>query len=714
MKNSIIRHFKIIFPLAHFLAVLILVLLLFRTYNATLLVVKDQFTAQQLLVAQQTAVGMEKTITMSVKELHELSKENAIITSDIKESRKAIRKKFEHMKYFNINDAGLLDTKGIIKVSISAPHFEGAYFLYRELFKKIRGLKTPTVLFETITLKVAEKEQKALIVAMPLFSPDAEFTGALFFDILILEVTKDFIPLDSPESAFWLIDAKGTILYNSHHQQGTFDDRVDTADPPSRAFLEAVKSSTAAQSEYLSPQGDKAIAATYPLRVGNLTWSLMISTPEGAISTLLKSSSARYTLAIIIVLLLVASTSFLIIYLINKWSVELDSIVKARSKELSLSEAKLRRIVETINDLFWEADRNGTYTYVSPTAKKIIGYNPQELVGKTIFDIMPEEDAQTLRENLQKLVTTKQPFHNLERKIVNKAGALIVFETNGAPILDEKGNLLGVRGADRDITLRKHNEKELQKYAVQLEEVRSTLEHTVEERTMELRKAHESLIRKEKLAVLGELAGSVSHELRNPLGVIKNAIYFFKMRMHTFDDEEVKENIELINKEITTANKIIYDLLDFTRDKSPVRLEVNLNQLVQEMLSKSPIPDTVRVLKDLAEFMVPIAIDPTQIAQVFSNLIENALQAMGEGGTLRVATRADNTTVAVIFTDNGCGIPQDNLEKIFDPLFTTKTKGIGLGLVIAKNLVEANGGTVTVKSDGRSGTTFTVLFPRKA
>jgi signal transduction histidine kinase len=184
--------------------------------------------------------------------------------------------------------------------------------------------------------------------------------------------------------------------------------------------------------------------------------------------------------------------------------------------------------------------------------------------------------------------------------------------------------------------------------------------------------------------------------------------------MHTFDDKEVKENIDLINKEITTANKIISDLLDFTRDKSPVRLNVNLNQLVQEMLSKSPIPDTVRVQKDLAESMVPIAIDPTQIAQVFSNLIENAFQAMGEGGTLRVATRADNDTVAVSFTDDGCGIPQDNLDKIFDPLFTTKTKGIGLGLVITKNLVEANGGTITVESDGTSGSTFTLLFTRKA
>ena len=151
MKNSIIRNFKIIFPLAHFLAVLILVLLLFRIYNETLLAIKGQFTAQQLLLAQQTAVGIEKTITMSVKELHELSKENSIINSDIQGSRKEIRNKFEHLNYLNINDAGLLDKKGIINVSISAPHFEGAYFLYREFFKKVRALKSSTVLFQTIT-----------------------------------------------------------------------------------------------------------------------------------------------------------------------------------------------------------------------------------------------------------------------------------------------------------------------------------------------------------------------------------------------------------------------------------------------------------------------------------------------------------------------------------------------------------------------------------
>ncbi len=112
--------------------------------------------------------------------------------------------------------------------------------------------------------------------------------------------------------------------------------------------------------------------------------------------------------------------------------------------------------------------------------------------------------------------------------------------------------------------------------------------------------------------------------------------------------------------------------------------------------------------------MVPIAIDPTQVAQVFLNLIENGLQAMEEGGgTLKVSTRVTDTTFEVSFADEGCGIPEDNLGQIFDPLFTTKTKGIGLGLAISKSMVEANGGSISVESNGEKGSTFTVRFAKK-
>jgi signal transduction histidine kinase len=256
--------------------------------------------------------------------------------------------------------------------------------------------------------------------------------------------------------------------------------------------------------------------------------------------------------------------------------------------------------------------------------------------------------------------------------------------------------------------------KELEKNTVALEAARNNLESKVEERTMELKNAHQALVKKEKLAVVGEMASSVSHELRNPLGVIKNAIYFLSMHEDTFKNEELKDNLHIIMREINTANKIISDLLDFTRDKKPIRLDINLNQLVKEMLSKASIPNNIKVTTELTEDMATVSIDPTQVAQIILNLVDNAVQSMEEGGTLTIATTVTNGTTDIIFTDEGCGISKENLERIFDPLFTTKTKGIGLGLAISKSMAETNGGSIVVESDGKKGSTFIVRFTQRS
>jgi PAS domain S-box-containing protein len=353
--------------------------------------------------------------------------------------------------------------------------------------------------------------------------------------------------------------------------------------------------------------------------------------------------------------------------------------------------------------------------YVSPVVKKILGYKPEEMIGRTIFDLMDQDDSQEFRETLKEIGRSKKPFNNLERITVHKAGNKIILETNGTPILDAAGNLEGFRGSDRDITERKRAEKALQQYAVDLEEARNNLEIKVNERTKELQIAHESLMRREKLAVLGELSSSVSHELRNPLGVIRNAIYFLNMKLSEDEDDSIRDNLKIISKEINTANKIITDLLDFTRDKSPVTLEVDVNQLAREMLSKTVMPDNINIVTDFNEELKPISVDPTQVAQVFINLIENGIGAMENGGTLTVSTRTNNNhAVEAVFTDTGCGIPEENMDRIFEPLFTTKAKGIGLGLVVSKKMAEANGGTLHVESEEGSGSIFTVSFFKRS
>lgn len=258
------------------------------------------------------------------------------------------------------------------------------------------------------------------------------------------------------------------------------------------------------------------------------------------------------------------------------------------------------------------------------------------------------------------------------------------------------------------------------------------LEQRVAERTRQLLDTQEELVRKEKLAILGQLSGSVGHELRNPLGVMSNAVYFLKM-VNAAADETTREYLDIIQQEIDNSLQIITDLLDFARTKTPQVITITVRQLLQESIGKGTLPENVTLYDDIRETLPAVTVDPLQMSQVFRNLITNALQAMPNGGALRVAARqilnsesgilssgsksilqnvpSDRDFVEIKIEDSGEGISAENMKKMFQPLFTTKAKGIGLGLVVCKNLVEANGGGITLESKPGTGTTITVVLP---
>ena len=226
-----------------------------------------------------------------------------------------------------------------------------------------------------------------------------------------------------------------------------------------------------------------------------------------------------------------------------------------------------------------------------------------------------------------------------------------------------------------------------------------------------LREAQDTLVRHERLAALGELAGGVAHELRNPLGAIKNAAYFLNMALED-PDPEVSETIEILNREVTGSQKILNDLLGFARPQQPNLQKVDINNVVQQALSRAATPENVEVDIQQGEALPTVLGDPDQLSQVFGNIIGNAIQAMPQGGRLLVASAAQSPgRLSVSFADTGEGIRQENMKKIMEPLFTTKAKGIGLGLALARRLVGEHGGSIEVESEVGKGATFTVTLP---
>ena len=289
-----------------------------------------------------------------------------------------------------------------------------------------------------------------------------------------------------------------------------------------------------------------------------------------------------------------------------------------------------------------------------------------------------------------------------------KDGTRFAVDISSIVIRDESGQITGYLSVNRDITGR----NQVKQHILKLNE---ELESKVQQVTRQLLDAQEELMRKEKLSVLGQVAGSVGHELRNPLGVMSNAVYFLQTVLPDADDI-VKEYLGIIKSEISNSECIVSDLLDSVLTKPPHPEMVGLARLIEQTLGKLTIPPAVSVQLNIPATLPPLRVDSLQIQQVFRNLISNSLEAMPNGGTLeiRAIENEQDATLSVSVRDSGIGMTQEQLGRLFQPLITTKARGIGLGLVVVKNLTVANGGKIDVQSESGHGASFTVTLPSRA
>jgi len=379
-----------------------------------------------------------------------------------------------------------------------------------------------------------------------------------------------------------------------------------------------------------------------------------------------------------------------------------DITERKRAEEaLRKSETEYRLLVENANEGIIVACE-GKLRFVNPKFVEITGYSREELASRPFVDFIHPDDRDMVYERHVRRLRGERLPAIYPFRVFDKYGNTKWLEINA--VLISWGDRPATLNFLNDITVRKQMEEQVKEYS-------EGLERMVEKRTWELKDAQEKLVRTEKLAAIGQLAGGVGHELRNPLAAIKTSAYFLKVKLGDAAEEKVRKHLDMLEKQVDACNKIITDLLDFSRPGKTNIEELDINQVVQELVKAISAPKNVEISSGLAADLPKVMADWGQLERVFSNLISNAIQAMPGGGRLSLGTSQSGGFVEVKVADTGVGIPHENLDKVFEPLFTTKAKGVGLGLAIARALVERQGGTIEVESQVGKGTTFTVRLP---
>ena len=378
---------------------------------------------------------------------------------------------------------------------------------------------------------------------------------------------------------------------------------------------------------------------------------------------------------------------------------------KKAEETLREGEQRLKFHAENIPLAVVEWDRDFVVTRWAGDAEKMFGWTSTETVGKPIMDLhmIHEPDIPIVEKTMGRLTSGETKVVSSNRNIT-KDGRVIYCTWYNSVLLDEKGKMASVFSFVEDYTSRMTAEKAL-------EETNRNLEKLVEERTKQLRDS-------ERLAAIGATAGMVGHDIRNPLQAITGDVYLAKTELATIPESEEKKNtlesLQEIEKNIEYINKIVADLQDFARPLKPHMEEADIKQIISELLAKNGLPENVKVSVKVDSEAKKIIADSAYLNRIFYNLVTNAVQAMPKGGKLTIHTYKDKKTNEAVITvaDTGVGIPEAVKDKLFTPMFTTKSKGQGFGLAVIKRMTEALGGNVTFESQEGNGTKFIVRLPQ--
>ena len=353
------------------------------------------------------------------------------------------------------------------------------------------------------------------------------------------------------------------------------------------------------------------------------------------------------------------------------------------------------------------------FFYVNQGAMEQVGYSYEEMMQLTPVDLKPEYDEQSFRRFIQPMIDGRCAMRYFETLHRTRDGVdlpvEIMLQYVSSP--DQPPRFVAIV---RDISERKKVERELARH-------RERLELLVGERTRELELAQEQLVRQERLATLGQLTATVSHELRNPLGAIKSSLYLVKKKINGHQDDRVEDALQRLDRNVSRCDHIIDELLDFTRITVLDVEFLPINDWLQEVIREAAIPEAMTVEVNLDKELGEISFDPSRLRRAVINIIDNACQALLVNGSVdhyrtdgrvMISTHMLPDRMEIEVRDNGPGIAPPVVARMFEPLFSTKGFGVGLGMPTVKQIMEQHQGGVEVVSHPGRGVCVTLWLLR--
>jgi len=370
---------------------------------------------------------------------------------------------------------------------------------------------------------------------------------------------------------------------------------------------------------------------------------------------------------------------------------------------LNERQARLEAIMNSAVDPIITIDEKGIIDSANPATESIFGYSESELIGRNIKLLMPDPYRDSHDDYLKNYCATGI------RKIIGIGREVTGLRKDGSTFPMSLAVSEARVGARRIFTGMVRDISELKKAEQALAEINEQLEQRVQQRTEELRETQAELVRNEKFSTLGKVSGGIAHEIRNPLNAIKTSAYYLVNATNP-TTHKIKEHLERIDRQVVMIDNVVTALSDVAKLPEANLVALNLRSFVETALRSFNLPSNIDVVMEFEDDLPPVLGDRDQLMIALLNLLRNARDAMPDGGELKIRGKTDSNQVELSVTDSGTGITERDLENILEPLFTTKARGMGLGLPITKAIVEKNKGSLKVKSEMGVGSCFSIFL----